>query len=117
MPYQITKSSGQKQRLALARAILHDSPVYIFDEATSNIDIESEGIILKRINEMKSHKTIIMISHRLANVVNADCIYTMESGKIAEYGTHSQLLKNKKAYSDLWQMQSSLEAYGKGATA
>ena len=65
-------SGGQKQRLALARAILHDSPVYIFDEATSNIDVESEEAILSEIRSLAKKKTIIMISHRLANVVDAD---------------------------------------------
>ena len=109
-------SGGQKQRLALARAILHDSSVYIFDEATSNIDIESEEIILSQIENMKSAKTIIMISHRLVNVQNADCIYALEKGSIAEYGTHSQLLQKGGVYAKLWKTQSELENFGKGKT-
>lgn len=109
-------SGGQKQRLALARAILHDSAVYIFDEATSNIDIESEEIILSQIEKMKSAKTIIMISHRLANVQNADCIYALEKGSIAEYGTHSRLLQKGGVYAKLWKTQSKLENFGKGKT-
>lgn len=109
-------SGGQKQRLALARAILHDSSVYIFDEATSNIDVESEEIILSQIEKMKSAKTIIMISHRLANVQNADCIYALEKGSIAEYGTHSQLLQKGGVYAKLWKTQSELENFGKGKT-
>lgn len=109
-------SGGQKQRLALARAILHDSAVYIFDEATSNIDVESEEIILSQIEKMKSAKTIIMISHRLANVQNADCIYALEKGRIAEYGTHSQLLQKGGVYAKLWETQSELENFGKGKT-
>lgn len=109
-------SGGQKQRLALARAILHDSAVYIFDEATSNIDVESEEIILSQIEKMKSAKTIIMISHRLANVQNADCIYALEKGSIAEYGTHSQLLQKGGVYAKLWKTQSELENFGKGKT-
>lgn len=109
-------SGGQKQRLALARAILHDSSVYIFDEATSNIDVESEEIILSQIEKMKSAKTIIMISHRLANVQNADCIYSLEKGSIAEYGTHSQLLQKGGVYAKLWKTQSELENFGKGKT-
>lgn len=109
-------SGGQKQRLALARAILHDSDVYIFDEATSNIDVESEEIILSQIEKMKSAKTIIMISHRLANVQNADCIYALEKGSIAEYGTHSQLLQKGGVYAKLWKTQSELENFGKGKT-
>lgn len=107
-------SGGQKQRLALARAILHDSDVYIFDEATSNIDVESEEIILSQIEKMKSAKTIIMISHRLANVQNADCIYALEKGSIAEYGTHYQLLQKGGVYAKLWKTQSELENFGKG---
>lgn len=109
-------SGGQKQRLALARAILHDSSVYIFDEATSNIDVESEEIILSQIEKMKSAKTIIMISHRLANVQNADCIYALEKGSIADYGTHSQLLQKGGVYAKLWKTQSELENFGKGKT-
>lgn len=109
-------SGGQKQRLALARAILHDSDVYIFDEATSNIDVESEEIILSQIEKMKSAKTIIMISHRLANVQNADCIYALEKGSIAEYGIHSQLLQKGGVYAKLWKTQSELENFGKGKT-
>jgi ABC-type transport system involved in cytochrome bd biosynthesis fused ATPase/permease subunit len=107
-------SGGQKQRLALARAILHDSEVYIFDEATSNIDVESEEIILSQIENMRSAKTIIMISHRLANVRNADCIYALEKGDVAEYGTHSQLLQNDGVYAKLWKTQSELENFGEG---
>lgn len=107
-------SGGQKQRLALARAILHDSEVYIFDEATSNIDVESEEIVLSQIENMRSAKTIIMISHRLANVRNADCIYALEKGDVAEYGTHSQLLQNDGVYAKLWKTQSELENFGEG---
>ena len=73
-------SGGQCQRLALARALLHDSPIYIFDEATSNIDIESEAIIMQNIKALSKDKSVIVISHRLANVVSADNIYFMENG-------------------------------------
>ena len=76
-------SGGQKQRLALARSILHNPDVFIFDEATSNIDIESEEIILKVIKELAKTKTVIMITHRLMNVVDADSIVCMEGGKCA----------------------------------
>ena len=107
-------SGGQKQRLALARAILHDSPVYIFDEATSNIDIESEEAILSQIHELTGKKTVVMISHRLANVVNADIIYVLENGSVAESGTHEELLKQNGVYTHLWQTQSALENYGRG---
>ena len=107
-------SGGQRQRLALARAILHDTPVNIFDEATSSIDVESEETILALIHEMTKTKTVVMISHRLANVENADCIYAMENGCIAESGTHSVLLANGGVYAKLWERQQELENYGKG---
>ena len=110
-------SGGQKQRLALARAILHDSPVYIFDEATSNIDVESEEIILSEIRRLSQKKTVIMISHRLANVVNADCIYALENGSIAETGTHQDLLNYNNIYAKLWKTQEALEQFRKEATA
>ena len=110
-------SGGQKQRLALARAILHDSPVYIFDEATSNIDVESEEIILSEIRRLSQKKTVIMISHRLANVVSADCIYALENGSIAEAGTHQDLLNYHNIYAKLWKTQEALEQFGKEATA
>ena len=110
-------SGGQKQRLALAWAILHDSPVYIFDEATSNIDVESEEIILAEIRRLSQKKTVIMISHRLANVVHADCIYALENGSIAETGTHQDLLNYNNIYAKLWKTQEALEQFGKEATA
>ncbi len=106
-------SGGQKQRLALARAILHDSPVYIFDEATSNIDIESEEAVLEQIHKLVKRKTVIMISHRLANVTKADRIYCMENGYTVESGTHSELLDKGGVYSGLWKTQAELEKYGK----
>ncbi len=104
-------SGGQKQRLALARAILHDTPVYIFDEATSNIDMESEELIMKVIHELAKTKTIILISHRLANVVNSDCIYMLEHGKISQHGTHHELMEQGGAYKNLYEHQKSLEDY------
>ena len=106
-------SGGQCQRLALARALLHDSPVYIFDEATSNIDMESENDIMERIHELAKHKTVILISHRLANVTGADKIYVMEKGRIAESGSHEDLLKNHGVYQKLWSAQMALENFGK----
>ena len=108
-------SGGQKQRLVLARAILHDSDIYIFDEATSNIDVESEDKIMKVVQELAKTKLVILISHRLANVVNADQIYVVEKGKIVETGNHTNLLANKGAYSKLFYAQQELEKYGKEA--
>ena len=106
-------SGGQCQRLALARALLHDSPVYIFDEATSNIDIESENDIMAEIQRLAKAKTVILISHRLANATNSDRIYVPEGGSIAESGTHGELLKNNAVYARLWNAQQALENYGK----
>lgn len=106
-------SGGQCQRLALARALLHDTPVYIFDEATSNIDMESEELIMQVIHELAKTKTILLISHRLANVVKSDRIYLLENGCIVQSGTHQELMEQGGAYERLYRYQSELEAYGK----
>lgn len=111
-------SGGQRQRLALARALMHDSPVYLFDEATSNIDVESEDAILAQIHELAHTHTVILISHRLANVVHADRIHVMEHGRLVQSGTHEELLLRGGTYAALWNGQQQLEQYGKeGATA
>jgi ABC-type multidrug transport system fused ATPase/permease subunit len=104
-------SGGQRQRLALARALLHDTPIYIFDEATSNIDVESENDIMAVVRELACTKTIILISHRLANVVLSDNIYVLNEGKVEESGTHSQLLSNNGKYARLYNAQRELEEY------
>lgn len=104
-------SGGQKQRLAMARALLKDSGVYIFDEATSNIDIESEEMIMSVIRELAKTKSVLLISHRLANVVNSDDIYMLKDGVIVESGTHDELTANKKAYADMYENQMKLEKY------
>ena len=106
-------SGGQKQRLALARALLHDSPVYIFDEATSNIDVESEQIIMDRIRALAGGKTVILISHRLVNTREADRIFVMENGKLVESGNHRELMKWGGTYAVLWRMQQKLERFGR----
>ncbi len=106
-------SGGQCQRLALARALLHDSPVYIFDEATSNIDVESENDIIAQIHALAKTKTVILISHRLANVAGADNIYVLDKGNIVENGNHAILLSKNGAYAKLWNAQQDLENYAK----
>ena len=105
-------SGGQAQRLALARALLHDSAIYIFDEATSNIDVESENAIMEVIEELAKKKLVILISHRLANVKKADQIYVMEHGEVVEAGNHSTLIKNKGCYAQLVNQQMELEDLG-----
>ena len=105
-------SGGQKQRLALARALLHDSLIYIFDEATSNIDVESENDIMSQIYTLAKTKTVVLISHRLANSVKADKIYVMENGAVMESGSHEKLLQNHGVYAQLWNTQQSLETIG-----
>lgn len=106
-------SGGQCQRLALARALLHDSPVYIFDEATSNIDVESENDIMALIRELARTKTVILISHRLANSTGADRIYVMDGGRVVQSGTHAALLAAGGRYAELWNAQQLLEHYTK----
>ncbi len=102
-------SGGQKQRLALARGLLHNSRFYIFDESTSNIDVESEEVILEQIKELAKNKGVLMISHRLANVVSSDKIFVLEKGQLKEEGTHEELLTMHGIYSTLWETQQSLE--------
>ena len=89
--------------------MLHNSEIYIFDEATSNIDVESENDLMKLVDEMKDEKTILLISHRLMNVVKSDRIYVMEKSRIIENGTHEELLKKAGTYQNLWESQKKLE--------
>ena len=102
-------SGGQKQRLALAVNLVADKDIYVFDEATSNIDIESEAIIMRNIKAMSAQKSVIVISHRLANVVPADNIYFMEEGEVKEYGSHAQLMAASGGYAKLFNAQKELE--------
>jgi ABC-type transport system involved in cytochrome bd biosynthesis fused ATPase/permease subunit len=102
-------SGGQKQRLALAVNLVADKAIYVFDEATSNIDIESEAIIMHNIKELSKDKSVIVISHRLANVVPADNIYYMEDGEIKEVGEHNLLMSTDGGYSKLYLTQKNLE--------
>lgn len=110
-------SGGQCQRLAIARALLkQNAAIYIFDEAASNIDVESEELIMNVIHELAKTKTVLLISHRLANVVKSDRIYFLKDGKIAESGKHEKLMQKKGAYQYLFESQMVLENYGKGGT-
>ncbi len=119
LDYKLTEaasnlSGGQRQRLALARALLHNPQVFIFDEATSSIDIESEEQIMSVIRELAKSKIIILISHRLANVVNSNKIYYLQEGKITEEGSHEQLMKADGEYSKLYKKQKELEDFAGG---
>ena len=108
-------SGGQKQRLVLARALLHDSDIYIFDEATSNIDVESENRIMEVVRGLAREKTVLLISHRLANVTAADEIFVLQAGTegIAERGTHQELMQRQRQgyYCRLYEAQQELESY------
>ena len=105
-------SGGQRQRLVLARALLKDSPIYIMDEATSNIDVESENKIMEVLYELSKEKLVLCISHRLANLIHADVIYCLKDGDIVESGTHGGLLQQKGVYCELFNTQKELERYG-----
>lgn len=107
-------SGGQKQRLAIARALLHDTGIYIFDEATSNIDAESEEMIMTAIKDIAKDHTVILITHRLANVVDADKIYMLKDGCIQEEGTHKDLMNHFGSYALLFNAQQKLENYNGG---
>lgn len=109
-------SGGQCQRLALSRALLHNTDVYIFDEATSNIDVESENEIMSVIRELGEKKTVLLISHRLANVVDSKEIFVLEKGRLVESGSHLELLDNKNTYYKLWDAQSALENICEGGS-
>ena len=110
-------SGGQRQRLALARALLHDSQVYIFDEATSNIDVESEDVIMQQVHQLAQTKMVLVISHRLVNVKNADQIVVMQRGRVVGSGTHQELLATNDEYKRMTQAQTELENYVKGVEA
>lgn len=110
-------SGGQRQRLALARALLHNSQMYILDEATSNIDVESEDVIMQQVHQLAQTKMVLVISHRLVNVKNADQIVVMQRGRVVGSGTHQELLATNDEYKRMTQAQTELENYVKGVEA
>ena len=104
-------SGGQRQRLAMARSLLHDTPVYIFDEATSNIDADSEAAIIDAVAELARTKTVVMVSHRLAALRGCDKVYVFEAGRVVQTGTHEELAKQDGPYASLWARQAELEDF------
>ena len=107
----VNLSGGQRQRLALARALLHDSGIYVFDEATSNIDAESEEMIMDVITGLAKKKTVVFISHKLSNITGAARIYMLDGGRIIESGAHEELIKAKGKYAAMYGKQRMLENY------
>ena len=104
-------SGGQRQRVCMARALLHDSPIYVFDEATSNVDAASEAAIGEVIASLTDDHTVIVVAHRLSTIVGADQILVLERGRIAELGTHGELLADAGVYASMWNSQEQLSAY------
>ena len=104
-------SGGQRQRVCMARALLHDSPIYVFDEATSNVDAASEAAIGEVIASLAGEHTVIVVAHRLSTIVDADQILVLERGRIVEHGTHGELLATAGAYARMWNSQEQLSAY------
>ena len=104
-------SGGQRQRVCMARALLHDSPIYVFDEATSNVDAASEAAIGDVIASLAGEHTVIVVAHRLSTIVDADQILVLERGRIVERGTHGELLAADSAYAHMWNSQEQLSAY------
>lgn len=104
-------SGGQRQRVCMARALLHDSPIYVFDEATSNVDAASEAAIGEVIASLAGEHTVIVVAHRLSTIVDADQILVLERGRIAERGTHDELLADAGVYARMWNSQEQLSAY------
>lgn len=104
-------SGGQRQRVCMARALLHDSPIYVFDEATSNVDAASEAAIGEAIASLAGDHTVIVVAHRLSTIVGADQILVLERGRIAERGTHDELLADAGVYARMWNSQEQLSAY------
>ena len=101
-------SGGQRQRLSIARALLKDAPIFLFDEATSSVDNETEAAIQRSLEQITQKKTTIIIAHRLSTIVKADKIYVLDQGEIIQQGTHQQLIASDGLYKGLWNVQTGL---------
>lgn len=108
-------SGGQRQRIAVARALLHDAPIMIFDEATSSVDAESERLIMRTVHELAERKTVILVTHRLADAVDADVIAVFDRGACVETGTHAELMAQDGQYATMFRAQASVEQVGRRA--
>ena len=108
-------SGGQRQRVAVARALLHDAPIMIFDEATSSVDAESERLIMRTVHELAERKTVILVTHRLADAVDANAIAVFDHGACVETGTHAELMDQGGQYATMFRAQASVEQVGQRA--
>ncbi len=108
-------SGGQRQRVAVARALLHDAPIMIFDEATSSVDAESERLIMRTVHELAERKTVILVTHRLADAVDANAIAVFDHGACVETGTHAELMAQDGQYATMFRAQASVEQVGQRA--
>lgn len=108
-------SGGQRQRIAVARALLHDAPIMIFDEATSSVDAESERLIMRTVHELAERKTVILVTHRLADAVDASAIAVFDHGACVETGTHAELMDQGGQYATMFRAQASVEQVGQRA--
>ena len=108
-------SGGQRQRVAVARALLHDAPIMVFDEATSSVDAESERLIMRTVHELAERKTVILVTHRLADAVDASAIAVFDHGVCVETGTHAELMAQGGQYAMMFRAQASVEQVGRRA--